>query len=294
MAMTELRGILTAMATPFDETGAVDEAATRTLARFLLENGSHGLVAAATTGESTTLDDEEHIGVLRAVVDEVGGEAPIVCGTGTNDTRHTIELTKAAAEAGAEAALVVTPYYNKPNPAGVRAHFEAVASAVPELPIIVYNIPSRVIVNVSPAELAELAKIDNVVGVKQANNDDLGPIDGMAVLSGNDDIFFRTLELGLAGGITVASQVVGPQMREIWDAVEAGDVERAREIDAGLRPLYEALAVTTNPMPMKAAMEMTGAIPSGTLRLPMVELDEPQREVVKAALERVGLTLTAG
>jgi 4-hydroxy-tetrahydrodipicolinate synthase len=294
MAMTELRGILTAMATPFDETGAVDEAATRTLARFLLENGSHGLVAAATTGESTTLDDEEHIGVLRMVVDEVGGEAPIICGTGTNDTRHTIELTKAAAEAGAVAALVVTPYYNKPNPAGVRAHFEAVASAVPELPLIVYNIPSRVIVNISPAELAELAKIDNVVGVKQANNDDLGPIDGMAVLSGNDDIFFRTLELGLAGGITVASQVVGPQMREIWDAVEAGDLERAREIDAGLRPLYEALSVTTNPMPIKAAMEMTGAIPSGTMRLPMVEVDDAQRAVVRAALETVGLTVTAG
>jgi 4-hydroxy-tetrahydrodipicolinate synthase len=293
MPMTELRGILTAMATPFDETGAVDEAATRALARFLLENGSHGLVVAATTGESTTLDDEEHIGVLRMVVDEVGGEAPIICGTGTNDTRHTIELTEAAAEAGAEAALVVTPYYNKPNPAGVRAHFEAIASAVPELPIIVYNIPSRVIVNISPAELAELAKIDNVVGVKQANNDDLGPIDGMAVLSGNDDIFFRTLELGLAGGITVASQVVGPQMRDIWDAVEAGDLDRAREIDTGLRPLYEALSVTTNPMPIKAAMAMTGAIPSDTMRLPMVALDDAQRDVVRAALESVGLTVTA-
>jgi 4-hydroxy-tetrahydrodipicolinate synthase len=293
MPMTELRGILTAMATPFDETGAVDEAATRALARFLLENGSHGLVVAATTGESTTLDDEEHIGVLRMVLDEVGGEAPIICGTGTNDTRHTIELTEAAAEAGAEAALVVTPYYNKPNPAGVRAHFEAIASAVPELPIIVYNIPSRVIVNISPAELAELAKIDNVVGVKQANNDDLGPIDGMAVLSGNDDIFFRTLELGLAGGITVASQVVGPQMRDIWDAVEAGDLDRAREIDTGLRPLYEALSVTTNPMPIKAAMAMTGAIPSDTMRLPMVALDDAQRDVVRAALESVGLTVTA-
>jgi 4-hydroxy-tetrahydrodipicolinate synthase len=227
------------------------------------------------------------------VVDEVGGEAPIICGTGTNDTRHTIELTEAAAEAGAEAALVVTPYYNKPNPAGVRAHFEAIASAVPELPIIVYNIPSRVIVNISPAELAELAKIDNVVGVKQANNDDLGPIDGMAVLSGNDDIFFRTLELGLAGGITVASQVVGPQMRDIWDAVEAGDLDRAREIDTGLRPLYEALSVTTNPMPIKAAMAMTGAIPSDTMRLPMVVLDDAQRDVVRAALESVGLTVTA-
>jgi 4-hydroxy-tetrahydrodipicolinate synthase len=294
MPMTELSGILTAMVTPFDESGAVDEAATRALARFLLENGSHGLVAAATTGESTTLDDEEHIGVLRMVVDEVGGEAPIICGTGTNDTRHTIELTKAAAEAGAEAALVVTPYYNKPNPVGVRAHFEAIASAVPELPLIVYNIPSRVIVNISPAELAELAKIDNVVGVKQANNDDLGPIDGMAVLSGNDDIFLRTLELGLAGGITVASQVAGPQMREIWEAVEAGDLDRAREIDTGLRPLYEALSVTTNPMPIKAAMAMTGAIPSATMRLPMVELDDAQRDVVRTALESVGLTVTAG
>lgn len=293
MAMADLRGILTAMVTPFTPDGAVDEAATRELARFLLENGSHGLVAAATTGESTTLDDAEHIGVLRTVVDEVGGEAPIICGTGTNDTRHTIELTKAAADAGAEAALVVTPYYNKPNPAGVQAHFEAVADAVPDLPLIVYNIPSRVIVNIPPAELAELAKIDNVVGVKQANNDDLGPIEGMAVLSGNDDIFLRTLELGQAGGITVASQVVGPQMREIWDALEAGDLERAREIDAGLRPLYEALSVTTNPMPIKAAMEMIGAIPSGTMRLPMIELNAPQREVVRSALEAVGLTVTA-
>jgi 4-hydroxy-tetrahydrodipicolinate synthase len=293
MAMADLRGILTAMATPFTPDGAVDEAATRSLARFLLENGSHGLVAAATSGESTTLDDKEHIGVLRTVVDEVGDEAPIVCGTGTNDTRHTIELTKAAADAGADAVLVVTPYYSKPNPAGVRAHFEAVAAAVPELPVIVYNIPSRVIVNISPAELAALAEIDNVVGVKQANNDDLGPVEGMAVLSGNDDIFFRTLELGQAGGITVASHLVGPRMREIWDAAEAGDLDRARELDAGLGPLYDALGVTTNPMPIKAALEMVGTIPSGALRLPMVELDDSQRRVVHDALETVGLTVTA-
>jgi 4-hydroxy-tetrahydrodipicolinate synthase len=288
--MTDLRGILTAMATPFTPDGAVDEAATRELARFLLENGSHGVVAAGTTGESTTLDDAEHIGVLRTVVDEVGDEAPIVCGTGTNDTRHTIELTKAAADAGAGAALVVTPYYNKPNPAGVRAHFEAVAAAVPDLPLIVYNIPSRVIVNISPAELAELARIDNVVAVKQANNDELGPIEGMAVLAGNDDIFLRTLELGLAGGITVASHLVGPQMREIWDAVQAGDLDRAREVDASIRPLYEALGVTTNPMPVKAALAMLGTIPCGAMRLPMVELGASQREVVRTALEAVGLS----
>jgi len=293
MPMIELRGLLTAMATPFEPNGKVDEEAARRLATSLVENGSHGLVVAATTGEATTLDDAEHIGLLRAIVEEVGGEGLIVCGTGTNDTRHSIELTKAAAEAGAEAALVVTPYYNKPNRAGILAHFEAIAAAVPDLPLIAYNIPSRVIVNVSREELSELAKIDTVVAVKQANNDELGPIDGMAVLAGNDDIFLRTLELGLAGGIQVASNVVGPQMRDVWDAVEAGDLERAREIDAGLRPLYEALAVTTNPMPIKAAMEMTGTIPSGTLRLPMVELDSAQREVVKAALEGVGLTVTA-
>jgi 4-hydroxy-tetrahydrodipicolinate synthase len=293
MPMTEIRGLLTAMATPFEESGAVDEAAARDLARSLIENGSHGLVVAATTGESTTLDDAEHIGLLRAIVDEVGDDDLIVCGTGTNDTRHSIELTKAAADAGAEAALVVTPYYNKPNPAGVLAHFEAIAAAVPGLPLIAYNIPSRVIVNVTKSELEELAKIDTVVGVKQANNDELGPIDGMAVLAGNDDIFLRTLELGLDGGIQVASNIVGPQMREIWDAVEAGDLERAREIDAGLRPLYEALSVTTNPMPIKAAMAMVGAIPTGTMRLPLVELDAAQREVVRSALEATGLTVTA-
>ncbi len=282
------------MATPFDESGAVDEAAARRLARDVIEKGSHGIVVAGSTGEAATLNDEEHISLLRAVVDEVGGEALVVCGTGTNDTRHSIELTRAAAEAGAEAALIVTPYYNKPNKAGIRAHFEAIAAAVPGLPLIAYNIPSRVIVNVGPEDLAELAQIDGVVAVKQANNDELGPIEGLAVVAGNDDIYFRTLEMGLAGGIQVASQLVGPQMREIWDAVEAGDLERARRIDASLRPLYDALGVTTNPMPVKAALEMIGAIPSGTLRLPMVELDDAQRRVVRDALEAVGLTVRAG
>jgi 4-hydroxy-tetrahydrodipicolinate synthase len=292
--MIEIRGLLTAMVTPFEESGAVDEDAARRLARFLVENGSHGLVVAATTGEATTLDDAEHIGLLRSVVDEVGGETVIACGTGTNDTRHSIELTMAAADAGADAALVVTPYYNKPNRAGILAHFEAIAAAVPSLPLIAYNIPSRVVVNVSPSELAELARIDSVVAVKQANNEELGPIEGMAVLAGNDDIFLRTLELGLDGGIQVASNLVGPQMREIWDAVESGDLDRAREIDAGLKPLYEALAVTTNPMPLKAALEMAGTIPSGTVRLPLVALDAEQREVVRSALEAVGMTVTTG
>jgi len=294
MAMSEIGGVLTAMVTPFEESGAVDEAAARSLARFLVESGSHGVVVAGSTGEAATLDDEEHISLLRAVVEEIGDEATVICGTGTNDTRHSIELTKASAEAGAAAALIVTPYYNKPNPAGIRAHFEAIAGAVPELPLLAYNIPSRVIVNVSPAELAALGKIDNVVGVKQANNDELELIDGMAVLAGNDDIFLKTLEIGAAGGILVASQLVGPQMREMWDAAQAGDLDRAREIDASLGPLFEALTVTINPIPIKTAMHMTGLIPSDTMRLPMVAADETQRAAIRSALEAFGLNVTAG
>ena len=291
--MTRLEGVLTAMATPFGVGGAVDEAAARDLARYLVDHGSHGIVVAGSTGEAATLDDDEHISLLRAIVAEVGDRATVVCGTGTNDTRHSIELTKAAADAGAVAALVVTPYYNKPNPAGILAHFEAVAGAVPGLPIIAYNIPMRVVVNMPPALLAELARIDNVVALKQANNEELQPIEGLALLAGNDDAFLPTLELGGAGGILVASHLVGPQMREIWEAARAGDLERAREIDAGLRSVYEAMGVTTNPIPLKAALEMTGLIPAGALRLPLVPADSEQRAVVKAALDGVGMPMVA-
>jgi 4-hydroxy-tetrahydrodipicolinate synthase len=291
--MSEIRGVITAMATPFEQGGAVDEAAARGLATHLIEHGSHGVVVAGSSGEAATLDDEEHIALLAAIVDEIGGEATVICGTGTNDTRHSVELTKAAAEAGAEAALVVTPYYNKPNPAGILAHFEAIAAAVPDLPLIAYNIPSRVVINVPPEQLAELSQIDSVVAVKQANDDDLGPIEGLDVLAGNDDVFLRTLELGLAGGILVASQLVGDQMREMWDAAQAGDLERAREIDTGLRPLYEALAVTTNPMPLKAALEIAGLIPSGTMRLPMVAVDAEQRTIIREALDAVGVAVVS-
>lgn len=278
------------MATPFDENGRVDEAAALKLATHLLEHGSHGLVISGSTGEAPTLTDEEALILLRAIRREVGGDVLLICGTGTNYTEHSIELTRGAAEAGADAALIVTPYYNKPNRAGIQAHFEAIADAVPDLPLIAYNIPSRVVVNVPPEDLAELAKIDSVVAVKQANNEDLQPIEGLAILAGNDDIFCRTLEIGGAGGICVASHLVGPQMREVWDAAQAGDLNRAREIDSGLREVYAAMGVTTNPIPLKAALEMTGLIPSGTLRLPLVPADEQQRATVRAALESVGLT----
>jgi len=288
--MKQIRGVITAMATPFTESGAIDETAALKLATHLLAHGSHGLVFSGSTGEIPTLTDEEALVLLRAIRREIGPDALLVCGTGTNYTAHSIELTEKAAEAGADGALIVTPYYNKPNPAGIQAHFEAIAAAVPALPLIAYNIPSRVVVNVPPEQLAGIGKIDNVVAVKQANNDDLRPIEGLDVLAGNDEIFLRTLEIGGDGGILVASHLVGPQMREIWDAVQAGETERAREIDAGLREVYAAMGVTTNPIPLKAALEMTGLIPSGTLRLPLVPADAEQRAAVRAALESVGLT----
>jgi 4-hydroxy-tetrahydrodipicolinate synthase len=286
--MKEIRGILTAMCTPFDEDGRVDLDGARRLAAHLLENGSHGLVIAGTTGECPTLTDGEEIELLQAVRKEVGEEPLLICGTGTNDTRHSGELTRMAADAGADASLVVVPYYNKPNREGIRAHFEAVAAAVPELPMIMYNIPSRVIVNADPGLLADLAKVDNIVAVKQANDEELGPIEGLAILAGNDNTFFRTLEFGGAGGILVASHLVGPQMREMWDAAQIGDLDRARAIDAELTPLYEGISVTTNPIPVKTGLEMLGLC-SARMRLPLVPADEEQRAAVRAALEGVGL-----
>jgi 4-hydroxy-tetrahydrodipicolinate synthase len=286
--MASLEGVITAMATPFDEGGAVDLENGRRLAAHLLEQGSHGLVVGGTTGECPTLTDEETIELLRAVRAEAGDDALLICGTGTNDTRHSRELTKKAADAGADASLVVAPYYNKPNRAGLKAHFEAVAEAVPEQPMIVYNIPSRVIVNMDPQLLEELAQVDNVVGVKQANDEELGPIDGLAVLAGNDNTLLRVLEFDGAGGICVASHVVGPQMREMWDAAKSGDLERARSIDAELTPIYQGLSVTTNPIPLKAALSMLGLAPD-RLRLPLVPADEEQRAAVRTALEGIGL-----
>ena len=284
--MPEIGGVITAMVTPFTEDGSVDEAAARKLARHLIENGSHGLVLSGTTGESPTLEDDEKLALLRAVRDELGTDVLLICGTGSNDTRHSERLSAAAADAGADAVLAVTPYYNKPNRAGLLAHYEAVARAA-GVPVVLYNIPSRVVLNVPPDLLAELAQIDNVVAVKQANDDELEPIDGLRVLAGNDGTFLRTLELGEPGGILVATHLVGPEMRAIYEAVQAGDIERAREIDRSLRPIYEVLG-KTNPIPVKAGLELLG-ICSARARLPIVEADDEQRAEVRQALEAHGL-----
>jgi 4-hydroxy-tetrahydrodipicolinate synthase len=284
--MPEIGGVITAMVTPFAEDRSVDEAGARKLARHLMEHGSHGFVLAGTTGESPTLDDEEKLSLLRAIRDELGPDVLLICGTGSNDTRHSERLSAAAADNGADAVLVVTPYYNKPNFTGIRAHYEAVARAA-GIPVLLYNIPSRVVVNLSPEQLAELAQIENVVGVKQANDEELEPIEGMRVLAGNDGTFLRTLEMGGPGGVLVASHLVGREMREIYDAVQAGDLDRAREIDADLRPIYEVLG-KTNPIPVKAGLELLG-ICSARARLPIVEADEEQRAEVRRALEAHGL-----
>lgn len=292
--MREVRGVITAMVTPFAANGDLDLDAARRLARHLVENGSHGLVVAGTTGESPTLGDDEKIRLLETVLDEVGAEATVIAGTGSNDTRHTVELTSRACAAGAHAVLVVTPYYNKPSPDGLRAHFFAVSTAAGETPVVIYNIPSRSVINIEPPLLAELAaKHANVVAVKQANDSQLGPIEGLAILAGNDEAFARVLELGGAGGILVASHVVGPQMREIFEAASAGEGDRASELDAALRPVYEAMTVTSNPTPVKTALELLG-ITEANLRLPMVAASESERARIREALERCGLPVAAG
>lgn len=284
--MAEIGGVITAMVTPFAEDLSVDEVAARKLAHHLTENGSHGLVIAGTTGESPTLEDEEKLALLRAVRDELGNDVLLICGTGSNDTRHSERLSAAAADSGADAVLAVTPYYNKPNRAGIIAHYEAVARAA-GISVVLYNIPSRVVVNLPSDLLAELAQIENVVAVKQANDEELQPIDGLRVLAGNDGTFLRTLEMGEAGGVLVASHLVGSEMRAIYDAVSAGDLDRAREIDAKLRPLYGVLG-RTNPIPVKAGLEMLG-ICSSRARLPIVQADEEQKAEVRGALEAQGL-----
>jgi 4-hydroxy-tetrahydrodipicolinate synthase len=281
--MRPYEGMLTAMVTAFASDGAVDEEATLAIGRHLLATGSHGLVVCGTTGEAATMTDEEQRRVVELIVRELGDECAVVAGTGSNDTRHAVHLTEQAVAAGVDAVLSVTPYYNKPNRRGILAHFREVAKAAGDTPVILYNIPGRTATNMPPDLLAELAQIDGIEAVKQANSDELQLIDGLAVLAGNDDIYGRCLDMGGAGGICVASHVVGPEMRRMYDEPAA----RA-EIDAGLREIYAAMFVTASPAPVKAALAMLGH-DAGTLRLPLVECDDAERAHVRDALARHGL-----
>jgi 4-hydroxy-tetrahydrodipicolinate synthase len=275
-------GIITAMVTPFDGEGRLDEDATARLIGHLLENGSDGVVMASTTGESSTLDDEEKLRLFRLAAEEAG-DAIVVANTGSNDTRHSVELTEKASEIdGVDAILAVTPYYNKPNRRGIVAHFHAIANAT-DLPVIVYNIPSRCVVDIPNDLLAELAQVDNISGVKQARAEHLAPIDGMDLLAGNDDMLADVLDIGGTGGILVASQILGTEMRRMID-----EPDQRREIDEGLHDLYSALAVTVNPIPVKTAMNLLGHDVGG-FRLPLVEASDDEAEEIRIVLERHGL-----
>ena len=291
--MTEIRGVLTAMVTPFEPDGAVDIDATRRLARRLVDGGSHGLVIAGTTGESATLSDDEKVRLFDAVMQEVGDDATVIAGTGSPDTRHAVSQTRKARDVGAHAVLSVTPYYNRPNEAGLRAHYAAVSEAAGETPIVLYNIPSRCGINVSPELLAELAAAhQNIVAVKQANDDELGPIEGLEILAGNDDVFARTLAFGGAGGILVASNVDSPRLRELYDAATGGDAERAAELDRELKGLYGVMSVAPPAVSAKTALELLGVI-EANVRLPMVAASPDEREAIRATLAEQGLLVGA-
>lgn len=278
-------GILTAMVTPFDANGELAEDATASLVGHLLDTGSDGLVLAGSTGEGSTLSDEEKLRLWEIGVAE-SGNAPVIAGTGSNDTRHSVELTARAADVGVDGVLVVTPYYNKPDRRGLIAHFSAVAAAS-DLPVILYNIPSRSVIDMPNDLLAELAEIDNVVAVKQSRYEDVQQIDGLDLLAGNDDTLADLLDLGATGGICVASNVVAGPMRRMID-----EPENRREVHDSLTDLFDALAQTPNPMGIKAALNMTGHDVGG-LRLPLVEADEDEQAVVRASLEHQGLLAAA-
>jgi 4-hydroxy-tetrahydrodipicolinate synthase len=285
---SNLGAILTAMVTPFDSHGAVREDATRRLARHLIDHGSDGLVVAGTTGEAPTLDDAEKLRLMDIVVDEVGDGATVVAGTGSNDTAHSVHLTSQAGGRGVDAVLIVTPYYNKPNRRGLLAHFKAVAAST-DLPVLLYNIPSRTTINLEPDLLAELARVDNIVGVKQANSDmeqarSIVDDAGLALYAGDDNLLGPFAEIGGSGGITVSSHLAGERMKELYEAARAGDVERSRSIDRGLEDVYRTLFIAPPPATVKAALEMLG-IEAGGVRLPLVEVDDSERAEVRRMVE---------
>jgi 4-hydroxy-tetrahydrodipicolinate synthase len=287
--------VLTAVVTPFSGDGSVNLDGFKRLCIHLVENGSDGVVVAATTGEAPTLSDRERIELFAAAVEAVGDRATVIANTGTYATDHSVHLTREADSVGVDGFLVVTPYYSKPPPRGIVAHFEAIASQT-EKPIVVYNIPQRVVVNIEPETMAELARVPNVRGVKQATTD----LDqarrivelGLALYAGNDDLTLPFLEVGGAGGIFVYTHVVGPRVKELIERFREGDRDGALAIEEELRPVIEALAVTTNPIPVKAALHMLGHDVGG-LRLPLVEATEDEKAAVRAGLERAGVLATA-
>ena len=287
--------VFTAIVTPFKADGSVNLDAFRALARHLVANGSDGLVVTGTTGESPTLSDDERFQLYAAALEEVGDRATVIAGTGTYDTRHSIHLTEQADALGVDGFLIVTPYYSKPPQRGIVAHFEAVAAAT-DRPIVVYNIPGRVVVNIEPETIERLAEIENVRAVKQAN-DDLEQARriveaGLDLYAGDDDLILPFLELGGVGGVCVHTHVVGPQVKELVRLWKAGEHEAARALDRELHPSIELLRVVGNPIAIKAALNLLGHEVGGH-RLPLVEATDDERDAVRDCLERLGLLQAA-
>jgi 4-hydroxy-tetrahydrodipicolinate synthase len=280
----DLGAILTAIVTPFDaSTRRVDEEAFVALHRHVCQLGSDGVVACGTTGEASTLADDEHLRVVELAVQEKPPGTTVIAGTGSNDTAHAVHMTEKATELGVDAILSVTPYYNRPTRRGLIEHFKAVSAAT-DKPIVLYNIPQRTGLDMPNDLLAELAQIERIDGVKQANADNLAMVDGLELYAGNDDLLAKVFDLGGAGGILTASHLVGDEMRRMVDA----SPEQRREIEDGLLPLYEALGQWPAAMHLKAALNMLG-LSAGVPRLPYVPLDEDEQRTLREALERHGL-----
>ncbi len=287
--------VLTAMVTPFKPDGAVDLDSFRRLASHLVDNGSDGLVVTGTTGESPTLSDEERLELYAAAVEEVGERATVIAGTGTYSTAHSVHLTEEADKLGVDGFLVVTPYYSKPPARGIVAHFEAIAAAT-DKPVVVYNIPSRVVLNIGPETMGLLAEIPNVMAVKQAY-DDLDEARrivelGLDLYAGDDDLILPFLELGGRGGVCVHTHVVGQQVKELVSRFRNGDFDGARVLNEELRPSIDLLRVAPNPIAIKAALNLLGHEVGGH-RLPLVPATEDELARVRVCLERLGLLVAA-
>ena len=287
--------ILTAICTPFKADGAVDYQAFRALAAHLVANGSDGLVVTGTTGESPTLSDEERFGLYEAALEEVGDHATVVAGTGTYSTEHSVHLTARAHELGVHGFLVVTPYYPKPPVRGIVRHFEEIA-AVTDRPIVAYNIPSRVVLNLETDAIAQLAELPTVRAVKQANPDLVQAraiVDvGLDLYAGDDDLVFPFLELGGAGGVCVHTHVVGPQVKEMISLYRSGELDGAEALNEELQPAIDLLRVQTNPIAIKTALNLLGH-DVGLFRLPLVPATAAEEAAIRDCLERLGLLQAA-
>lgn len=286
-------GSIVALVTPMRMDGSVDNDALDRLVEFHVDNGTCGIVAVGTTGESPTLSVEEHIGVVRRIVQRAAKRLPVIAGTGANSTHEAIELTRLATEAGADACLLVTPYYNRPTQEGLYQHYRKIAETV-SVPLILYNVPSRTACDIKPDTVARLAEIPNIVGLKEApslerNRDLLARVGGrLALFSGDDDLACESVLAGYQGVISVTANVAPRQVRAVIEAALAGRREEARKLDAGLQRLHRAMFVETNPIPVKWAAARLGLIPDG-IRLPLVPLSKAYHGQVLEALQSAGI-----